>query len=253
MDQKEFIPYRVPWSEIKRVSKGELGSAAKIKEICEKLMSRKISIKSGKVISGFSFLAEWKVHPGEFVEFQIAPGMKDLLLDLLNKGNFTLYQLECVLALPSRHAVRMYEVLKSYAWRKQPVIIKLEDLKQSLDIADKETYADYGHFRIHILEKAKKNLAKYCDIKFSYKPLKRGRKVVAVEFNIRSNKKYQRSILAEVARKHVLPGDIVLINGEQCLVDSSACYYQKQSYPIGQLSEMLKSGQIEIVQEADKK
>lgn len=252
-DQKEFIPYQVPWAEIKRVSKGKLNTVAKIDQACENLKNKTITVKSGRVTDNFGFLSGWKTHEGKYVEFRIDPGMKEMLLGLLESGNFTLYDLEFALSLPSPYAIRMYEILKSHVWRKQPVTIDIEDLKHSLDIEkNNKTYANFSNFRRFILDRSKKNLAEHTDISFTYKTVKEGRRVVSVVFTIKDNKKYQKTIQSVSERDFVRPGDLILIGGQECLVDSSACFYQNTSIPIGDLTIMLRKGQIQILKETGK-
>lgn len=88
-------------------------------------------------------MSGWKVKVGKYVEFRIDPAMKELLLDLLEKGNFTLYDLEYVLSLNSTYSIRMYEILKSVYWKRRPVEVKLDRLKWLLDVSEKT-----GHLTI---------------------------------------------------------------------------------------------------------
>ena len=244
-DQKEFIPYRVSWSEIKRISKGKLNTVAKIDKACESLKNKTISVKDGRVTDNFGFLSGWKTYQGKFVEFRIDTGMKSMLLNLLEEGNFTLYDLEFALALPSPHAIRMYEILKSQVWKKQPVEIALDDLKHALDIPrNSSTYSNFSNFRQFILNRSQKNLEQHTDIIFKYEPVKEGRKVVSVRFSINDNKKYQKTVQAESKRDFVRPGDLILIAGEECEVLSGGCYYKEQAIPIGELNRMYHKKEI---------
>jgi len=247
--EKDFTSYKIPWAEIKRVSSGRLNTVAKIDKACENLKSKTISITHGHTTDNFGFLSGWKTHQGKFVEFRIDPSMKKMLLGLLDEGNFTLYDLEFALALPSTHAVRMYEILKSHFWKKQPVVIPLNDLKKSLDIPlNSPTYSNFSNFRTFIIDRVKKNLTRHTDITFTYHTIKECRKVVSISFTIKDNKKYQRTIQAVTGRNFIRSGDVILIGGEKVQVDGSACYYQKQCFPIGQLTEMLQKGQIKLLE-----
>jgi plasmid replication initiation protein len=249
-DQKAFTPYRVSWDEIKRVSKGKLNTVAKIDRACENLKNKTISIKKGREIDNFGFLSGWKTYQGKYVEFRLDPAMKDMLLGLLEEGNFTLYKLECALALPSAHAVRMYEILQSHLYKKQPVIILLDDLKKSLDIPLKsKTYTNFSNFRQFILDRVKKNLLKYTDISFTYKTIKDGRKVGSISFRIKENKKFQRTIQAAVARETLKPGDTILMGGKEYEINSSGGYYRKGVVPIGELNKMRVEGKIQLLEE----
>lgn len=244
MDEKDFVPYRVPWDEIKRMSNNRLNTVKKIDNACVNLKNKTISIKSGKEVNNFGFLSGWKTYEGRHVEFHLDPGMKKMLLGLLAEGHFTLYDLEFALALPSTHAVRMYEILKSHSWKKQPVEVSLDDLKQSLDIPfNSKTYVNFSNFRQFILNRTQKNLTKYTDLTFTYKPVKDGRKVGSIEFNIKENRKFQRTVQAAAGREFVKPGDVLIINGEEYTVDEScSCYNKNGAVPAGQLNEMLRIG-----------
>lgn len=247
-DQKEFIPYRVSWSEIKRISKGKLNTVAKIDKACESLKNKTISVKDGRVTDNFGFLSGWKTYQGKYIDFRIDPGMKSMLLNLLEEGNFTLYDLEFALALPSPHAIRMYEILKSLVWKSQPVEIDLDKLKHALDISPKSrTYSDFGSVRRFILDRSQKNLEKYTDIVFDYEPIKEGRKVASIRFWIKDNVKYQKTVQAKSKRDFIRPGDLILIAGEECEVVSGGCYYKEQAIPIGRLNEMYQNKEIEKV------
>ncbi len=248
--QKEFVPYRVHWDEIKRISRGKLNTVAKIDKACENLKNKTISIKKGKTVDNFGFLSGWKTHQGKYVEFRLDPSMKSMLLGLLEEGNFTLYDLEFALALPSAHAVRMYEILKSHSWKKQPVIISLDDLKKSLDIPLKsKTYTNFSNFRQFILDRVKKNLAKYTDITFTYETIKDGRKVGSIAFRIKENKKFQRTIQAAAGKEMVRPGDKIKIGNKEYQVNSSGCFYGEGVLPIGKLNELLLEGKIQLLGE----
>ncbi len=247
-DEKDFVPYRVHWDEIKRVSRGKLNTVAKIDKACENLKNKTISIKKGQVVDNFGFLSGWKTHQGQYVEFRLDPSMRSMLLGLLEEGNFTLYDLEFALALPSSHAVRMYEILKSHVWKKQPVIIPLDDLKMSLDIPPKgKAYANFSDFRRFILERVKKNLLKYTDIAFTYTTIKEGRRVGAISFRIRDNKKFQRTIQAAAGRSMACPGDTILIEGREYEVHSSGCFYADGTIPMAKVNKMLLEGKAELL------
>jgi plasmid replication initiation protein len=248
MNQDDFIPYRVTWAEIKEISKGYLDTVSKIDKACESLKNKTISIRNGNVVDNFGFLSGWTTHQGQYVEFRVDPSMKNMLLGLLEEGHFTLYDLEFALALPSAHSVRIYEILKSHSWKKQPVEIALDDLKTALDIPlDSPTYKDFGNFRQNVLAPSQKNLKKHTDISFTFTTVKVMRRVVALSLTIRENKKFQRTVQAAAGRDFVRPGDRVLIGGKECQVDGSGLQYETGFFPIGQLTTLLRQGKIKLL------
>lgn len=250
MDEKEFSHYFVSWAELKGISNNYLDSSKKIDESCEKLKNKTIKIKRGDVEDNFGFLSGWTTTPGQGVYFRIDPGMKAMLLDLLEEGNFTLYNLECAMALNSSHAIRLYEVLKSNQWKKQPVILTLDKIKWSLDI-DKEspTYSDFSNFRNHILEKSQKAFKQHTDIVFTYIPIKEGRRVVALEITVEENTKYQTTVQGEIAKeitKSIPPGSIIMMNGKEYEFTGSGMYMENGCMPAGEVQKLIKQGKAKV-------
>lgn len=252
MDEKEFTSYFVSWAELKSISKNYLDSVKKIDESCEKLKNKTIKIKRGNTEDNFGFLSGWTVTPGHGVHFRIDPGMKEMLLDLLEDGNFTLIGLEPLMSLSSAHSIRLFEVLKSQQWKKQPVVLSLDRIKWSLDIdAKSKTYSDFGTFRVHILEKAQKAFRDHTDIIFTWVPIKEGRKVVSLEITVKDNPKYQRTVQAAAVTeetKMLSPGDKVLIGGKEYeFTGSGIVLGQDGAVPAGTLLQWIKQGKAKKV------
>jgi plasmid replication initiation protein len=131
---------------------------------------------------------------GKYIDVSFHPRMKPYLLAL--KSKFTVYDSRNILALPSTYTIRIYELLKQY----EPIgnrKIDLHDLKEMIGAVEetfdgetrfiKDHYPLYGNFRQKILLKAQNDLKKHTDISFEFEPLKRGRKVVALQFYIYKN------------------------------------------------------------------
>lgn len=250
MDEKEFTSYFVSWAELKKISNNYLDSSKKLDESCEKLKNKTIKIKKGNAEDNFGFLSGWTTTPGQGVHFRIDSGMKSMLLDLLDDGNFTLYNLECAIALNSSHAIRLYEVLKSQQWKKQPVTLTLDKIKWSLDI-DKEspTYTDFGTFRVHILEKAQKAFKQHTDIVFTYVPIKEGRRVVALEITVKENTKYQTTVQSEIVKKDtesLVPGSIIMMAGKEYEFTGSGIYMEHGAMPVGELKKLIQQGKAKV-------
>lgn len=250
MDEKEFTSYFVSWNELKKISNNRLDTSTKIDESCEKLKNKTIKIKKGNIEDNFGFLSGWTTTPGQGVHFRIDAGMKSMLLDLLNEGNFTLYNLECAMALNSSHAIRLYEVLKSQQWKKQPVTLTLDNIKWSLDIdKDSPTYSDFGSFRVFILEKAQKAFKQHTDIVFTYIPIKEGRRVVALEITVKENAKYQTTVQAEVVKKEtesLAPGSIIMMGGKEYEFTGSGMYMENGCMPAGEVFKLIKQGKAKV-------
>lgn len=250
MDEKEFSSYFVSWAELKSISNNYFDSSKKVDESCEKLKNKTIKIKNGNSEDNFGFLSGWTTTPGQGVHFRIDPSMKGMLLDLLLEGKFTLYKLECAMALNSSHAIRLYEIMKSEQWKKQPVTLTLDKIKWSLDIdQESPTYSDFGSFRVHILEKAQKAFKQHTDIVFTYIPIKEGKRVVALEITIKENRKYQTTVQGEIAKeqsKSIPPGSIIMMNGKEYEFTGSGIYMEHGAMPAGEVKKLIQQGKAKV-------
>ncbi len=126
--------------------------------------------------------------PGNaYIELKFNEDLKPHLIDL--KKQFSKYELRYIVHLQSSHAIRIYEILKSHQYQKT-IDLDVDYLKIILEVADK--YKLYGDFKRKIIDKAQTDLAQYCDIAFSYKEIKAGKKVVTLRFTILENRPGER-------------------------------------------------------------
>ena len=68
------------------------------------------------------------------IEIQLDEDLKPFLLQI--KENFTAYSLENTLCFDSKYSMRIYEILKSYQYKKI-IVFTIEELKEKLSIEDK--------------------------------------------------------------------------------------------------------------------
>jgi len=127
--------------------------------------------------------------------------MMPYLLDF--RENYTQYQLINTLAMKSIYSVRIYELLISLSWRaksyKNKVWVEslnLDILKKRLNVHDLLTYNNFAAFERRVLKMAQQEINKYTDIEINYTPIKQGRKVVDVEFQIRHRDNMEKSLVA---------------------------------------------------------
>lgn len=126
-----------------------------------------------------------KAPDGEwFVEIDAHDKALPMFFDF--KEKYFTYDVGNVLRLGSSNQMRMYEILKQRQTLRQPVSIQLQELRELLGLDD-DKYTRYQDFRVRILDKAQKELAEQTDIKFTYEPVKKGRKIAALAFNIQRN------------------------------------------------------------------
>ena len=80
-------------------------------------------------------------------------------------------------------SVRIYELLKSYAYQKSKTF-GLDELKRLLMVDGIESYNRFPDFRRKVLEIAVKEINKLTDLNVSYEAIKKGRKVDKLKFRI---------------------------------------------------------------------
>lgn len=109
---------------------------------------------------------------------------EDLVPYLFDLGQrFTQYQLYNILAMKSAFSVRIYELMKSYAYQKSKTF-DLDELKRLLMVDDVKSYDRFPDFRRYVLEKAQEEINELTDLNIYFEPITKGRKVVKVKFKI---------------------------------------------------------------------
>lgn len=121
--------------------------------------------------------------------------------------NFTQYELLSTLPMKSSYSFRIYELLKSYAFTKQHTF-DIDDLKNKLAATN---YVNFKDFRRFVLEVATKEINLYTDIEVSWTPIKKGKKVIQVKFDIEQRDTWGRYIASNRANDQ-LEGQISLFD-----------------------------------------
>ena len=102
--------------------------------------------------------------------------------------NFTQYELLCTLPMRSSYSIRIYELLKSYAFTKRHTF-DVADLKRKLGC---ENYERFPDFRRKVIEVAVKEINMFTDLEVSWEPITKGRKVIEIKFKIRQRNTWSR-------------------------------------------------------------
>jgi len=100
------------------------------------------------------------------------------------KNNFTQYELLYTLAMKSQYSIRLYEILKSYEFKKT-IIYEVDNLKQML-LA--ENYKLFGDFKRRVIDIAITEINNLSDISIEYELIKEGHKYVKIKFVIKLKK-----------------------------------------------------------------
>lgn len=121
------------------------------------------------------------------------------LFDLGQK--FTQYQLYYILAMKSAFSVRIYEIMKSYAFQRFKTF-HLDELKSLLMVDKVRSYEDFSLFRKKVLEVAQREINELTDLRFSYEPITKGRKVIKLNFLIEQKGLVERMNVQRMMKKN---------------------------------------------------
>ena len=103
------------------------------------------------------------------------------------------YRLRNVINFTSRYSYFLYLYLEDNI-RKRKWEVDLEELKQILDCKAKRYNDEFKFFRAEILNKAQKDIIKNTDVSFDYLTIKKGRKVVAIQFEVERKPKIETTV-----------------------------------------------------------
>lgn len=149
----------------------------RIKQAFKKLQEKKIEYEESNgdwgciPIIGFPKFTDG----GSIVKFVIDSKIQEPLLNFA-KG-YRKYELKTAMEFESVYAMRFYELLSN---QKKPLTYSIENLKEMFGIADK--YKLVGHFKVKVLDMAKKELDKCSPYTFDYEMNKTGRAFTSVTF-----------------------------------------------------------------------
>jgi len=155
-----------------------------LQSVAKRLMERVIKInkpESNLTIQTHLINSIYYWHGEGYVDIKISDDMKPYLLGI--KQKFTQYKLSQITRLSSIHAISIYEMLK-----KQEIFgsrtFFVEDLRKKLSILENQ-YKRFSDFR-NIIETTKREINEKTDILIDFKFIKTGKKITAVQFDIKS-------------------------------------------------------------------
>lgn len=201
-----------------RFEKGELESLLGVKRIrSEELDSRLKNLMTSVKIDdptsrrGFRRVALFEYACADAdddgvwqVEMTCTQSAMRYIFDIEQIG-YLRYKLRCIINLKSRYSYVLFTYLESNRFRKE-WDIDLDELKHILNCDQEETYKEYKRFNDLVLKKVNKELNERTECHFSYTPVKRSRKVVAIHFTLESVAAIPDQIPGQMAISDILPG-----------------------------------------------
>ncbi|UZR99436.1 replication initiation protein [Chondrinema litorale] len=180
-DQPDFVKQRVYLRDfVENIGTKNKNEYQRAREITKSLMKHVIEIFEDPKIRQVNLFHEIVYDKDlPYIEAVFHPRLVPYLLQL--KEKFTSYDIRNVLPLSSVYAMQMYQLLKQYA-NLGTRTFKLEELKKVMGVED--LYERYYDFKRRILLPSQKDLDKHCDITFTFKEIRKGRKIDSIKFKI---------------------------------------------------------------------
>lgn len=151
-----------------------------IKSAIERISERWVKTEDERHVTKFRWVSSQTYFKKEG-RFKIA--LTNEIMPYLTqlKGQFTQYQLNHISGFTSVHTMRFYELLTQYK-RVGQRYITIEDLKKWLQLEDK--YNLWAELQRWVIKPSLNEINEKSDLFVEYEPIKKGRKVTGVEFNI---------------------------------------------------------------------
>ena len=129
-------------------------------------------------------------------EMRIVISQKLLPYLIALKEDYTEFELDIALSLRSKYAKRIYEMLSQHK-DTGTMKVSVDELKYRLALKDPKTqeeqYKSWTTFKVTVLDRSQKELAKYSDLNFNYEAIKTGKKYTDLVFQIIRSKSFQSS------------------------------------------------------------
>lgn len=170
-----------------------------------------------------------------------ADPLKEELLDL--KKNYTRYLVENIIDLSNVSHIRLFEALKSKQNLKNSIwVVDFHDFMIDLDLP--KSYYNFDNLKKKLLEPAQRELKEHTELTFTFEPVKSGRRIVKIKFQIlKSNREMESEPVTP--KKQAKPGIKEYRRGEPAYMEPTPNYQPAQLPKIEPLTkEQLEANRI---------
>ena len=101
----------------------------------------------------------------------------------VEKLGYLRYKLRCITSLTSRYTYVLFMYLEANRFRKSWVV-EVDELRQILNCDTEDSYKEFKLFNNRIIKKCQKELLEKTECRFTYEPVKTGRRVTGVKFTL---------------------------------------------------------------------
>lgn len=154
---------------------------AYIRDAVNSLSSKLLYYREGKAVLVIPYIFRPKAERNDYkIEFEVESKIWDCITILAEK--YSRLELSTIAKSSSVHTMRFCDMIVS---QKRKFTFSVQQLKEMFCVTDK--YKNTANFVIKVIEPAKKEFDSYFPYSFDFKPIKRGRKIIAFEFTTISN------------------------------------------------------------------
>lgn len=177
--------------------KGELEKLLGVQKINNKELEERLKHLMGNVVKipdtderkGFRLISLFEEAVAEQddyglwqVKLECTQKAMKYIFNIENLG-YLRYKIRCITSITSRYTYIMFIYLESNRFRKSWEV-PLAELKEILNCDKEELYKEFKFFNQKILKRVQKEMHEKTECRYSYEPVKKGRKVSAVRFEI---------------------------------------------------------------------
>ncbi len=156
------------------------GARKSIRNVLQDLRNKSVWIRND---NGDDVLCGWLqkviLRKDGLIDVRFDEDMRPFLIEL--ESNFTAFSLKYCLAMTSKYAIRLYEILKSYEFQKKAEF-STEALRGLLGIDDKYPY--FGNLRQKVLDPAIREIREFTDLNIELECVREQGRVASVIFTI---------------------------------------------------------------------
>lgn len=157
-----------------------------------------LTLESGTETTVAWFSKVWTDKQSGKAKIRFDEDMTPYLFDLQEK--FLSYGLKNILAMKSQFSIRLYEILKSYAFQKSKTF-EVDELKKMLMVEGNKSYVNFADFKKRVLLPAQEEINELTDITVLFEPILKGRKTVKVKFEMKLKDTWTAGECAVIADK----------------------------------------------------
>lgn len=175
--------------ELERLLKVKLIKPAELKQRLKHLMGQVVELKDKRKKNGFVLISLFSIAVCEKddnglwqVDLSCTAEAMEYFFNIDEIG-YLRYKLRNIIHISSRYSYILFTYLEANRFR-QSWDVEIDELKQILNCNDDASYSEFKIFNNRILKRCQKELFSKTEIRYDYKTIKQGRKVVKVKFII---------------------------------------------------------------------